>query len=167
MVIRLSQLLALYAGVGIGIAVATVAFQPVCQAIERIGARVGMTPGYARLVWITGTVLAWPVGLYARMTGKLVLAPHGDADRPAHPSLDAALAAFRDRLSGQGVRALPVPGTEERYVFDVAREQLEDALAAALRTQRRFDPSSRTISLKTGPRRFVANPGEGTPPPAQ
>lgn len=85
------QCLLLYLGIGSGFAIATLAWRPMRRTIDRIGRRLGMSAIYARGIWAMSTIVAWPVGLYVRSTGRLFLAsnimmrPVSPGDRTSDP----------------------------------------------------------------------------------
>lgn len=68
------QLLLLYLGIGSGFAIGTLAWPPMRRTIDRTGVRLGMGAICARGIWAMSTIIAWPVGLYVRATGRLLLA---------------------------------------------------------------------------------------------
>jgi len=66
-------ILLIYAGIGAGLALMTLSAPRLRQGIDRQASRVGMSIAYGRLVWLYGTFIAWPIGLYVLATGRLVL----------------------------------------------------------------------------------------------
>lgn len=63
----------LYISIGIGLAVATLSTPSLRRHIDGLANRLGMSVLYARVVWLGGTTVAWPVGLTVFATGRLFL----------------------------------------------------------------------------------------------
>lgn len=63
----------LYIGFGVALAAGTMAFPVLRKRMEIVASRLDMKLSYARALWVTGTIIAWPVGLYVLSTGRLVL----------------------------------------------------------------------------------------------
>lgn len=63
----------LYVGIGAGLAITTLGLAGLRQGIDRVADQLGMCRLYARLVWLGGTIVAWPIGLFVLITGRLVL----------------------------------------------------------------------------------------------
>lgn len=92
----LTSALLLYAGIGVGLSTVTLTATSFRRRIDRMARNVGMDAGYGRLVWAAGTTIAWPVGLYVLITGRLVGA--GDARHALAD--DDVVAAEPDREAG-------------------------------------------------------------------
>lgn len=63
----------LHASVGLGLAITTLCIPGCRRHIDRTARKTGMGVGYARVVWLGGTIIAWPIGLYVLASGRLVL----------------------------------------------------------------------------------------------
>ncbi|MGI9416521.1 MAG: hypothetical protein ACR2RA_01655 [Geminicoccaceae bacterium] len=66
-------LIVLYACVGAGLAATALGIAGLRQTIDHLAERLGFSPVYARLIWLGGTIVAWPIGLVVLTTGRLVL----------------------------------------------------------------------------------------------
>jgi hypothetical protein len=64
----------LYFCVGAALAAGAVAVPVLRRTMLRVAARLEIQDSYALVLWIIGTTVAWPIGLYVFGTGKLVLA---------------------------------------------------------------------------------------------
>lgn len=65
--------LLLHACVGFGLAILMLCVPGCRRQIDRVAGNISMDIGYARIVWLGGTIVAWPVGLYVLASGRLVL----------------------------------------------------------------------------------------------
>jgi len=86
-------LVLLYLSFGLILAAGTMLFPILRSHMDVVTRRNGFSPGYARLLWMIGTSLAWPVSLYAFLSGKLLWANSDHQDiigpssaQPAHQS---------------------------------------------------------------------------------
>lgn len=86
----------IYVGVGAGLAFIGLCVPSFGRRIDRMAARMGMDVGYGRAVWLGGTILAWPIGLYVLATGRLVLV---DTDLSATTDDDGLEAKPEEPLS--------------------------------------------------------------------
>lgn len=93
----------LYAGIGASLGIATLSFSGPRQRVDRLADRVGMTTGYARSVWLGGTFIAWPIGLFVLATDRLILV---DAERRS-TAVDSA--KKNSKQSAACVRRYPEP----------------------------------------------------------
>jgi hypothetical protein len=82
------------------------------RSMLRVAARLEMPPGYARALWIIGTIVAWPAGLYVLLTGRLVLPGSEPEPRIARPADTSEQAAPGERA------------TQSRSLSDRAHEQV-------------------------------------------
>ena len=64
----------LYVGIGAGLAVLTLGDQAFRRGIDRMANQHGMSRDYGRAVWLGGTVVFWPIGLYSLVIGRLAMA---------------------------------------------------------------------------------------------
>ncbi len=64
----------LYLSFGLILAAGTMLFPILRSHMDVVTRRNGLSPGYARLLWMIGTSLAWPVSLYVFLSGKLLWA---------------------------------------------------------------------------------------------
>ncbi|MEM8948172.1 MAG: hypothetical protein AAGA21_03685 [Pseudomonadota bacterium] len=62
-----------YIGLGVGLASIGLCIPDLSRKIDESAACLGMKIDYGRAVWLFGTVIAWPVGLYVLVTGRLIL----------------------------------------------------------------------------------------------
>jgi hypothetical protein len=63
--------LALYGCVGVGLAIASLAVPASRRTIWRLAKQTDMNSSYAHTIWLVGTCLAWPIGIYVLLTGRL------------------------------------------------------------------------------------------------
>lgn len=66
-----------YFCLGAAIAVGMMLVPSLSLRIRTVACRMGIQLHYARSLWIIGTIVAWPVGLYVLLTGRLVLPTKG------------------------------------------------------------------------------------------
>lgn len=64
--------LVFYGCVGLGLAIMPIAVASTRRTIRRVASQAGMNSGYAHVVWLIGTCLAWPIGLFVLSTGRLL-----------------------------------------------------------------------------------------------
>lgn len=69
----LLMILATYLAIGAGLATLTLRHPSFGQLIDRTGWRVGLDYRHARCLWLLGTAVTWPIGLFVLATGRLVL----------------------------------------------------------------------------------------------
>lgn len=63
----------LYIGVGASLGVVTTLLPGARRRICHMAARARIPVVYALAVWLGGTTIAWPIGLYVLATGRLIL----------------------------------------------------------------------------------------------
>ncbi|MEZ5932485.1 MAG: hypothetical protein R3F54_11110 [Alphaproteobacteria bacterium] len=63
----------LYLGLGAGLGIVTLCIPALRRKMMGVAAALGMSSGYAQAVWLGGTLIAWPIGLYVFAAGRLLL----------------------------------------------------------------------------------------------
>lgn len=98
-------ILLLYVGIGAGLGGTAILIPRTRRAICHLANTAGMHRNYAQAVWFSGTLIAWPIGLYVLATGRLVLgnddlltAAAGQSDATESQEIPAASPAIDAHL---------------------------------------------------------------------
>ena len=100
-----------YLSLGLALAAGMMAVPALRLSMKMVARRLGMPLNYARTLWLVGTIVAWPVGLYVLSTGRLVLPVKEYAPTPSPSTLKSAKTMLRGY-------AVPERSESKRRVLD-------------------------------------------------